>query len=61
MLIAGIGFSVAQHLRSGEGPQQLESLLPTARWYLLSHYLPPEEVIRLGAEAFPDGDRGHPR
>lgn len=60
-LIAGIGFSVAQHLRRGEGPRLLESLLPTARWYLLSYYLPPEEVLRLGAEAFPGDDRRGPR
>lgn len=27
--------------------------MPTVRWYLLSCYLTPEEVIRWGAEAFP--------
>jgi hypothetical protein len=49
-LIAGIGFSVAQHLRKGEGPRLLECLLPTAHWYLLSYYLPAVEILRLGAE-----------
>lgn len=59
-LIAGIGFAVAQYVRRGEASQLLTCLLPTARWYLLSYYLPPEKAMRLGVEALPDGDR-HPR
>ena len=61
MLIAGIEFSVAQYLRNGEGPRLLECLLPTVRWYLLSYYLPPEKVMRLGSETFPTADRRRPR
>ncbi|HTT96150.1 MAG TPA: hypothetical protein VMF55_15880 [Solirubrobacterales bacterium] len=52
-LIAGVAFSVARLVREGEAGSLVDRLLPAARWYLLSYYLPPEQVTQLGAAAFP--------